>query len=560
MGVRNPSSSRSLGFLVTAIALAALNACGGGGTAENAPAADLLDEYRQQTVVWQTCDGIPSEWDQAIIERTQCAALRVPMDYADPAGAEIHIGVMRVRALASDTQPEPLFFNPGGPGGDGYLFGLVFAQALTEADGGNPAHPNHQVQRRFDLIGFDPRGVGVSTPLECRSDAWLEGVDNSVSGRTAENIAAQARNTQAIAAACAGNPLTRHIHTDATARDLDLMRQILGGDKLHFYGASYGTWLGLWYAGLFPGNVGKMVLDSTADFTASLQDIAVLQGPALARTFNDVLAPYAARHADVFQLGSDVETIRNWMHQLHPVVRGAAARNIYDEMFSSGSAPAVFDYLLAGSRLSQAPFSDLWSQAMAHADFSALQSLVSSEEFSEEAEKDQVLRAYAGNILQEIDSKRQVRRIGQTEVDPVYTAVVCNDSWARNASLPWWIGQETAMLLDFPIAGTSDLRSCAGWPSPAPIAKPSMAAMQGLDMLLLQSEFDGATPAEGALNTFARLPAAHMVMVKGGMDHGVALANECGSGHFVSYLLGLSPPDRTTECAAAPWPEDALRP
>lgn len=557
MGVRHHSNFRSLKLLVTAIAVAALNACGGDGAV---PAPDLLERFRQQEVAWKNCDGLPADWNAQVVERTQCAALRVPMDYADPAGAEIQIGVMRVKALASETRAEPLFLNPGGPGGEGYLFGLVFAQALMDADEWTPANPNYQLQQRFDLIGFDPRGVGTSTALECASDAWLEGVDNSLAGRTPENIAAQTRNTQAIAAACAGNPLTRHIHTDATARDLDLMRQILGGEKLHFYGASYGTWLGLWYAGLFPANVGKMVLDSTADFTASLQDIAVLQGPALARTFKEVLAPYAARHADVFQLGSDVEAIRNWMQQLHPVVRAAAARNIYEEMFSSQSVPAVFDYLLAGNRLSQAPFSELWPQAMGDADFSALKSLVSDEAFSEDEEKDQVLREYAGNILQEIESKRQVRRIDMSEVEPVYTAVVCNDSWARHAGLPWWVDQETAILTDFPIAGTSDLRSCAGWPSPPPIAKPSMAAMQNLDILLLQSEFDGATPAQGALNTFAQLPAAHMVMVKGAMDHGVVLANACGSRHFAEYLLGRSPPRRLTECSAAPWAEDARSP
>lgn len=548
-----------------ALLIAALTACGGSGGGGNAgdgggvavTAPDPLDVYRQQTVAWKNCDAIPEALDPSVVERTQCAAVRVPRDYLDPTGAVIEIGLMRVKAIPSETKPEPLFFNPGGPGGEGYTDGAMFAH-LTTAEGWNPDHPYYQVHQRFDFIGFDPRGVGVSTPLECTSDTLLEAVDQSVSGRTAENIAAQVRNTETISQACARNPLTRHIHTDATARDMDLLREILGAEKLHFYGASYGTWLGLWYAGLFPERVGKMVLDSTADFTTYLQDIAFTQGPAMARAFNDILAPYAARHPDVFELGDDVESIRNAIAQLHPVVRAAVARKIYDAMFSSESAPTVFNYLLAGQRLSLPPFLNLWPQALSHADFSALQLQLKAEAFSADEERDDELRGHAREIVQEIESKRRPRAVSHKEVDPVYTAVVCNDSWSRNAGLAWWIDQETRMLTDFPIFGTADLRSCAGWSAPPQVVKPPMLAMKDLDILLLQSEFDAATPAEGALNTFSQLPQAHLVMVRGAMTHGVLHSNVCADRHFLRYLLGATPAQRTSECKAAPLAEDAL--
>lgn len=545
---------KNINALLTVLAVVLLAGCGDGREVRNP-----MDVYSKQSLAWGACENTSDVFYEPIADRMQCAVMQAPMDYDHPADGSIEIAIMQVKAISSNKKTEPLFFNPGGPGANGYLFGALFALALSEKNGTDPTSPYYQVQQNFDLVGFGPRGVGQSTALECPSSDMLEPVDNSVSGRTAENIAAQLRNTKTIALACEKNPLTKHIHTDATAKDLELMRQVFGASKLNFYGASYGTWLGMWYAGLYPERVGKMILDSSVDFTSALQDTALLQGPALTRAFNEVLAPYAARHSSVFELGNDVEAIRNVMAQLHPTVRAATARKIYGSLFQSSLAPKVFDYLVVAKRLSAPPFQALWPQGRVEGDFSALKSLILQEDFSPQKEKISQLRNYANAIVAEVEGQRKKRAVSDDEIDPVYTAVVCNDDFSKNSSQEWWAEQETLMLTQFPILGTADIRSCQYWQRPVHIVKPSMTAMKNLDMLMLQSEFDGATPAEGALVSFSNLPKSHMVLVRGGMDHGVALSNACGKNHFAHYLLGTSPGQRTSECAAEPFAEDTAQ-
>jgi pimeloyl-ACP methyl ester carboxylesterase len=184
----------------------------------------------------------------------RCAALAVPIDYADPAGGMLRLAVAR---LAGKESTGSLVINPGGPGISG-LASLAFVNGrmpmrLTDA---------------LDLVGFDPRGVGLSAPIDCLDNAELDRLEAfDADGSTAEGLAAAAAMWEEFALGCAEKtgPLLAHVDSVSAARDLDVLRAALGEEQLTYLGFSYGTYLGATYAALFPARVGRMVLDGGVD-------------------------------------------------------------------------------------------------------------------------------------------------------------------------------------------------------------------------------------------------------------------------------------------------------
>jgi pimeloyl-ACP methyl ester carboxylesterase len=207
-----------------------------------APSA-ALDGYYTQKLTWSPCNGAD-----------ECADLRVPLDYAKPdPSTDLTLKVLRVPAKDQQGRIGSLVVNPGGPGASAMDYAAA-ADAIVGT----------QVRRYFDVVGFDPRGVGRSAPLDCLSDRQLDafmGADQTPDD-TAEE---QALLTQArtLADACeAKNPtLLPHLSTADSAKDMDVLRAALGDSQLNYLGKSYGTFLGSTYAGLFPKRVGRFVLD-----------------------------------------------------------------------------------------------------------------------------------------------------------------------------------------------------------------------------------------------------------------------------------------------------------
>ncbi|MFD6287136.1 alpha/beta hydrolase [Streptomyces anthocyanicus] len=263
---RRPGSSRahrSLRAYGTLFAVAGLlvSACSAGSsTTAASPAGSValhalpeatpsaLAPYYAQRPKWRDCG----------VAGFECGTLKAPLDYAEPAKGDIRLAVARKKATGPGKRIGSLLVNPGGPGGSAVDYLQSYAGI------GYPA----KVRARYDMVAVDPRGVARSEPVECltgkRMDAYTQTDTTPDNAReTAELVDAY----KEFAAACGQRSanLLRHVSTVEAARDMDVVRAALGDEKLSYVGASYGTFLGATYAGLYPERVGRLVLDGAMD-------------------------------------------------------------------------------------------------------------------------------------------------------------------------------------------------------------------------------------------------------------------------------------------------------
>ena len=241
--------------------------------AAKAAVPEGLESFYSQKVEWYDCGATGGMERSAQRTGFQCAKVKVPLDYSKPDGQTIEVAMKKHLATGSVRQGS-LFINPGGPGGSGVQY--VEGAAETAFAG---------VQGSFDIIGFDPRGVGSSTPVTC---AAANGVDpmsdpgQASSGAPFEELAPQIETTfRQMEANCAAGTkpagLLDHVDTISVARDLDVLRALSGDQRLNYLGISYGTYLGAHYAELFPANTGHMVFDGAVDPSLSLGERAAGQ-------------------------------------------------------------------------------------------------------------------------------------------------------------------------------------------------------------------------------------------------------------------------------------------
>lgn len=223
-----------------------------GSAAREAPAS--LDAYYSQTLEWKRCaSGLTCSW------------LTVPRDYGVPDGRTIRLRVAR-SAATGPTRQGSLVVNPGGPGASGLDFAAYVAEAVAP-----------KVAAEFDIVGFDTRGVGDSAPITCmtgrQTTAWLR-LDASPDTRAERNrlMAMAAR----LSRGCLSKSpmIARHVGSENTIRDMDILRQTLGDEHLNFLGYSYGTYLGTLYAEQFPDRVGRFVLDGALDPSLDVMEVS----------------------------------------------------------------------------------------------------------------------------------------------------------------------------------------------------------------------------------------------------------------------------------------------
>ncbi|MEA2273225.1 MAG: hypothetical protein QOI98_1933, partial [Solirubrobacteraceae bacterium] len=237
----------SLGGRAAPVASTTTSAAERSTSASGAPASP---GFTPEPIAWTSCGG-----------RLQCATLTVPLDYADPTGPKIELSLNKLPARKPDQRIGALLVNPGGPGASGVEFvagGVDVRQAVLE---------------RFDIIGFDPRGVGASTPLPCGDTTvpTFRHVDSTPD--TPEEQAALDAAAKAVATDCGANAgdLLAHVGTDDVVRDMDTIRLALGESQINYLGISYGSLLGLRYAQLFPQSARAIAVDGVIDPTQDLR-------------------------------------------------------------------------------------------------------------------------------------------------------------------------------------------------------------------------------------------------------------------------------------------------
>ena len=255
-----------------------------------------LADFYEQTPRWVNCG--PAE----------CATLEVPLDYDDPGGQRMELAITRVPATGERLGS--LFVNPGGPGASA----VAYAKAADSVVGS-------PIREHFDLIGVDPRGVGLTSPIECMSDAQL---DELAAAEAAPDSSSEERALVALArmpgmgCATSSPDLIAHVGTVDSARDLDIARAAVGDPTLTYLGKSYGTLLGATYAELFPTRVGRMVLDGALPGSLTTEEVSRGQAIAFEMVLDDFIAD-CLTHDDC-PLSGDVDAagdqLRSWLDGL----------------------------------------------------------------------------------------------------------------------------------------------------------------------------------------------------------------------------------------------------
>lgn len=453
-------------------ALTSLVACAGligcaGPEAEANPRTAVPDRFTGQRLEWKAC-GVPT-LDEA---GAQCADVTVPVDYADPQGPTLTVAISRL--AGTDPQRGVMLSNSGGPGGEGLDFMVAVGQAMTP-----------EVRARYDLIGMDPRGVGRSSAVDCD---WPVGFALHSAGLDADGFAESVAAHRDLADRCAATEGDRlpHITTRNTARDMDLIRGVLGAEKISYFGTSYGTYLGAVYMQMFPERSDRMVLDSAADPDA-YGTVGMMQamGPANEAAL-DLWADWVAEHDGEYRFGTSRAQVRAAVQDL---IRQAA-----DEPIRVGEYEIDEHWLpvvLFVGLDSPDQYGMLAGQLRTIADAAA----------GNPAQLDETLDATLGFAMK-----------ARPKDNSAQMAIMCGDVAAPRDPAFYLRNIEAARAAQPVFAGFSNnITPCAFW---APPAEPATEVRNQVPALIVQSTGDTRTAYDGAVALHEDLSASRMVTLE----------------------------------------------
>lgn len=443
----------------------------------------------------------------------QCATLAVPLDDTVPGGPTIDLALVRFRARDSQHRIGSLVVNPGGPGASG----VDFAVAIS---GGLPA----ELRNHFDIVGFDPRGTGQSEGVDCHVDLdayyaldWAP----STPAERAQLIA----GVMKIVNACqqADGAMLPYLTTERTARDLDRIRAALGDDKLTYYGGSYGTYLGAWYAEQFPKRVRALVLDGAVDPALNATKIQVQQAASFEHDLNLFFQNCAADAGCVFHRdgnpGAAYDRLRARIDQNPlPVKTGGVERKLNSTQFDLG----VTELLYQGH--------DAWG------------SLASALDAADSGD--------GSDLLSDADDYTGRQSDGTySAIGEAFLAIGCADGPPVGGIDGLHAIEEKAAKVA-PRLGRAIVNNslaCALWPVVAHAAK-ALHADGAPPIVVFGTRNDPATPVAWA-HGLARELASGVLVTVGGERHGAFLVgNRCIDSIGIRYLVDLTPPTDGTNC------------
>ena len=469
-------------------------------------AIDVLPSARCQGPVAATARWTPYGGDGL-----ECARVRVPLDYAHPRGAQIHVTVVRRPADDAAQSLGPLVINPGGPGVSAISF-MRDALLLMPPE----------LLRRFDLVAFDPRGVGHSTAVDCADDLGpLFGGDLTAQSPEARDAAVDAVEQVVRGCALRSGSLLRHVDTYSAARDMDRVRAAMGVDQLSYLGFSYGTYLGAVYAELFPDRVRAAVLDGAVDPERESGGAAIADAIGFEDALDEALLDCSRNPSCAFySLGNPEGNYDSLMKYLSSV-----PLDVDGKKFGRTQAElAVVSGLYRGAAG--------WPELM-----TALQRA---------AEGD-------GTPLKELHDTYTGRRPDGSYDNEMeaHFAINCVDLGGRPT--PESARAQVRGLDNDPprFRAVSVMFSlpCAFWPVPR-IDPPSgvLDAEGAPTILVVGSSGDPATPLAGAEALAEALDSATLLRSGGSAHTSFAQGNDCIDDAVVAYLVGLTPPAAGTIC------------
>lgn len=480
-----------------------------------------LERFYSQRLTWSGCtDFATTDRDRESFAdpKLRCTRMEVPLDYAQPDGRTARIGLLRRPADNQQERLGSLLVNPGGPGASGMGAVASVGKAVAGTDLG----------RRFDLVGFDPRGVGASEPkIVCRNtqEADAERLDLDLD-TSPTGIAQTESENRAYAELCAqrvGKEMLANAGTRDVARDMDVMRSALGDTKLNYLGYSYGTRLGASYALQFPGNVRAMVLDGALDRNVNLVQSLVNQGAGFQQSFDAFVG---------------------WCLAQSPCWLGTVPKDKANQAFQELLLPLTTAPLSVGNR--KLSYSD--------ATTGTIQALYTDQLWP--VLNRGLMELVSGNgstLLSLADLYYQRDEHGYSGSQDAFKAVRClDDPPVTDPGVVFAADQlyrEAAPFLDDGQPPSAARDACVFWPAP-PTGELGEPQIEGLaPVLVISTTGDPATPYEAGVQLARQLRGK--LLTFNGNRHTVALQGvECVDEMVTNYFVRLALPKRSSLCVA----------
>ncbi|SES14941.1 alpha/beta hydrolase fold [Lentzea xinjiangensis] len=468
-------------------------------------------------IIWGTC---PASAEGASRDpRLTCATVQVPLDHRNPGGEKIEVAVSKLPAAKSDDRRGVLLLNPGGPALPGLDTPGVVAPTLPPS-----------VLAAYDLIGFDPRGVGRSTPQSCRLD------DPSLAGlfpypAADGSITANVKQARAHAERCATNAgeKLKHFTTANTARDVDRIRAALGEEKISYWGQSYGTYLGTVYGSLFPERADRVVLEGNVDPRKVWAHAKDNWGKAMSERFPDAAKVAAAQHATL-GLGGTVDEVTRGYLALADRLDRTPAPVPGTQQALTGSMLRTVTYSLLLDNKSLPVLAQFWKAAAALADGK--------------------LTEADGQVLRQVFAAAPpVPGVPADNQATMFLALTCGDAqWSGDVDE---YARRTAQdRAAWPLSAgmPANIWACAFWPKP--VEEPVRVTDEGpRNTLILQNRRDNATPWEDGLGLHEVLgKRAAFVGADNGGHYVYRQGSTCVDEATVTFLTTGRLPDNKVDC------------